>query len=259
MLRPARLLVLSLAALALSGRPAHALNDEIQVYLDDMDEPGRRGLELHINNTPRGRATQDYPGDLPPQHVTRITPEFSQGLTRDLEGGLYLPMAMDSSGTYYLGGAKLRLKWIPLHSDEAKGGWYAGANLELSNVRVKFSESRYGSELRLIGGYRNKDWLIGYNPIFEWNLSPGYRGSPELMHAWKLARRVADRVALGGEYYDGVGTLAHRLPGDEHDRTLYLVADIENSSWDLNIGIGRGLNSATDRWTVKAIIALSFD
>jgi hypothetical protein len=258
MCRPARLLVLSLAVLALTGRPAHALNDEIQVYLDDMDEPGKRGLELHINATPRGRATPDYPGDLPPYHVTRITPEFSQGLTHDFEGGLYLPAAMDTSGNLYLAGAKLRMKWIPLHSEET-GGWYAGANLELSNVRRKFAESRYGSELRLIAGYRTRDFLIGFNEVLEWALSPGYRGSPDAMHAWKLSRRVAEKISLGGEYYDDRGPLGHPLPGDQHERTLYLVADIENSSWDLNIGIGHGLNAATDAWTVKSIIAFSFD
>jgi hypothetical protein len=258
MCRPARLLVLSLAVLALTGRPARALNDEIQVYIDDMDEPGKRGLEFHVNDTLRGRATQDYPGELPPYHITRITPEFSQGLTHDLEGGLYLPAAMDTSGNTYLFGAKLRMKWIPLHSEET-GGWYAGANLELANVRRKFSESRYNSELRLIAGYRTRDFLVGFNEVLEWALSPGYRGSPDAMHAWKLSRRVAEKVSLGGEYYDDRGPLTHPLPGDQHDRTLYLVADIENSSWGLNIGIGRGLNAATDAWTVKSIIAFSFD
>ncbi len=258
MLRPACLLAVSLAALALAGRPAYALDDEIQVYIDDLDAPGKRGLEIHVNDTLRGRATQDYPGELPPYHVTRITPEGSQGLTHDLEGGWYLPAAMDTSGNLYLFGAKLRLKWIPLHSAET-GGWYAGANLELANVRRKFSESRYNSELRLIAGYHTHDYLIGFNEVLEWALSPGYRGSPDAMHAWKLSRRVAERASLGVEYYDNRGPLGHPLPADQHERTLYLAADIENSSWDLNLGIGHGLNAATDAWTVKAIIGLSFD
>ena len=34
---------------------APAIQDEIQVYVDDVNAPGEYGLETHINTTPRGR------------------------------------------------------------------------------------------------------------------------------------------------------------------------------------------------------------
>jgi hypothetical protein len=258
--RPARALILAVAGMAamLDALPALAIVDEIQVYTDDLDARGESGLEVHVNTTPRGRKTPDYDGDLPPYHSTRITPEFSWGLGNNFESGLYFPSAVDVHGNLYVSGVKARLKWLPVHGGEGEGGWYFGANSEISDLSQKYSESRLSAELRVIGGYRAKDWLIGMNPIFEWGLSPDQRGSPEVTLAWKAAHRIAEGISLGGEYYDGIGTLGERLSRDRQERTLYLVADIERKSWSVNFGIGHGLTPATDNWTVKAIFGFSF-
>lgn len=242
-------------AAALCGRPAFAIVDEIQVYTDDLDERGERGLELHLNTTPRGRKTPEYAGDLPPYRGTRITPEFSWGLGGNFDWGLYLPTATDANGNGYLGGAKLRVKWLPLHGGE---GGYFGVNNEFSNLTKKFSDSRVSDEIRVIAGYRARQWLIGANPIFGWGLSPGHRGSPGVTLAWKAMRDAAPGIALGAEYYDDRGTLANRLPSGERDRALYLVADLERKSWSLNIGVGHGLTPVADNWTLKAIVGFSF-
>jgi hypothetical protein len=258
--RMARALVFLVgAAAALGSAPALAIVDEIQVYTDDLDAAGESGLELHVNTTPRGRKTADYEGDLPPYHGWRVTPEFSWGLGHDLDWGLYLPSATDGNGNWYLGGAKLRVKWLPLHAAEGGSGWYLGVNNELSRLTKKFSESPWSDEVRFIGGYRAGSWLIGVNPILGWALSEGYRGSPEVTLAWKAVHDVAKGIAVGAEYYNGMGTLANRLPHDEQERTLYLVTDIERKSWSLNFGVGYGLTPATDKWTVKAIIGFGFD
>jgi hypothetical protein len=245
--------------LALASADALAIVDEIQVYTDELDARGESGLELHLNTTPRGRKTPDYEGDTPPYRGTRITPEFSWGLGHDMDWGLYFPSAIDKDGNWYLGGVKPRIKWMPVHGSEEEGGWYAGANIELSRLTKKFAESPLTTELRLIGGYRAHDWLIGVNPIFEWNLSKGYRGSPDVELAWKAVHRVAGPLTMGLEYYNGLGTLRDRLPGAEQDRTLYLVAEVESKSWSLNFGVGHGLNGASDNVTVKAIVGIPFD
>ena len=241
------------------GPDALAILDEIQVYTDDLDYRGESGLELHVNTTPSGRRTPDYPGDVPPHHGVRITPEFSWGLGNDLDWGLYLPTATDAQWHYHWGGVKLRTKWLPLHGVEGKGGWYFGINNELSNLTKAFSDSRWNDEVRVIGGYRGPDWLIGVNPILEWGLSPGFRGSPDVILAWKAVHDVARGVALGAEYYGDIGTLANRLPRDQQNRTLYAVMEIERKSWSLNFGVGHGLTPATDNWTVKAIVGISFN
>lgn len=142
--------------------------------------------------------------------------------------------------------------------DEQNGGWYFGTNHELSWVGPEFSESRRGYELRMIGGYRARDWLLGANAILGWGLSPGHRGSPDTTYAFKAVHDVGHGIALGAEYYNDLGTLANRLPGQLQGRTLYLIAEAERLPWSVNFGVGHGLTPATDNWTVKAIVGYSF-
>jgi hypothetical protein len=249
----------ALLAGALLPLPASAIVDEIQVYIDDLDARGESGVELHLNTTPSGRRTPDYSGDVPPYHGLRITPEFSWGLGHDLDWGLYVPTTTDSDWFYYAGGAKVRVKWMPVRGPQGQGGWYLGVNNELSNLTKTFSDSRWSDEVRFIGGYRGKDWLIGVNPVLDWSLSPGFRGSPEVSFSWKAMHEVFGGLALGLEYYSDIGTLAQRLPREEQDNALYAALDIERKSWSLNFGIGHGLTAAADNWTIKAILGLSFD
>jgi hypothetical protein len=245
--------------LALLSPPALAITDEIQVYTDDINKPGEFGLELHLNTTPTGRKTPDYPGESPPHHGLRLTPEFSYGINKDWEAGLYLPTVREASGNFSVSGVKLRLKWMPLKGDEETGGWYLGANVELSSVSRKYSESRLGSELRIMSGYRAQKWHIAVNPIFGWDLSRGYRGGgPSFDFATKAVHDVTEGIAMGVEYYTGLGKLSNTLPGPLQEKTLYLVMDYDRKPWAFNIGAGKGLNGATDKWTVKTIIEVPF-
>jgi hypothetical protein len=252
-------------ALALIGAcllpPAGALaiQDEIQVYTDDLDLKGESGVEIHVNTTPSGRSTPGYPGDVPPYHGIRFTPEFAWGLGHGFDWGLYLPSTTDADWNYYFGGAKLRVKWMPVRAEEGGTGWYFGINNEISNLNKAFSDSRWNDEVRVMGGYRGAGWLVGLNPIFEWGLSPGFRGSPDFTLAFKAVHDVLPGFALGVEYYQDMGPLSNPLAHDEQARTLYAVADIERKGWSLNFGIGRGLTPATDDWTVKAIVGVSFN
>jgi hypothetical protein len=215
----------ALAVAAVSAPCLAALSDEIQVYTDDINAPGRFGLELHVNTTPRGRATPDYPGEVVPDRGLRVTPEFSYGLTPSFEAGLYVPVSRDSAGRTALAGAKLRLKWLPVRSDE-HGGWFLGVNTELSRLKQRFSESRDSLELRGMAGYAGERWLLAVNPLLGWSLSPGYRGrSPDVTLALKAARTLYEGIALGVEYYADLGTAARVLPFGEQANTLYAALD----------------------------------
>src|SRR5258708_2015168 len=118
-----------------------------------------------LTAAPSGRTTPDCPGDVPPYHGVRITPEFSWGLGNDFDWGLYLPTTSDAQGHFHPGGAKLRAKWLPVHGAEGRGGWYFGINNELSDLTRSFSDSRWNDEVRIIGGHRRPDWLVGRTPI----------------------------------------------------------------------------------------------
>jgi hypothetical protein len=255
---PARVSCLFLCGIFAIAPAAHAaLTDEIQVYDDSINKPGERGLELHLNTTPSGRAAPDYAGEIPPAHGLRVTPEFSWGLTETLEAGLYLPALMDRDNRFYVAGAKLRLKWIPKRAPEA--GFFWGGNVELSHVGQRFEASRNGVELRPIFGYRNPDWLFVTNPVLGYDLSPGYRkGGLDFSPAFKVSRTVAQGLAVGIETYSELGKLADMSPRSEQQHTLYATIDVDRAPWVFNFGVGRGLNPATDRWTVKAIFEIPY-
>jgi hypothetical protein len=249
----------ALVALAFApGVASAALSDEIQVYDDDINAPREFGLELHANTTPSGRTTPDYPGEVVPAHHFRLTPEFSYGIASAWEAGLYLPGSFDNDGHGSLGGWKVRLKFLPLRGDEGAPGWYAGINTEFSRQAQRFSESRNGLELRNIIGYRAESWLLAVNPVFEWALSPGYRGGPDFSLGVKAVHGVAEKTAVGVEYYSDMGRASKLLPMREQDTSIYAVIDTEIRKTGINFGIGRGITSVADKWTVKAIFAIPF-
>lgn len=84
---------------------AQAADEEIQVYMDEMNPIGGYGLDLHLNYVPDGRGRNlDYAGQASSQGRFRITPEFSYGLTSEIELGAYLPlMEINSSGSFETG------------------------------------------------------------------------------------------------------------------------------------------------------------
>ena len=248
-------------ALDIGLAPAHAvLPDEIQVYTDDINKPREFGLELHVNTTPKGRTTPDFPGEITPYHGLRVTPEFSYGLARDWEAGLYMPYVRDAQGITHFAGPKLRLKWLPVQPAAEGQPWFMGANFEYAQVASNLEQSRYTFELRPIIGYRGSEWLIAVNPILGWALSgPDRDGKPEFSPSVKLARDAAPGIALGAEYYAGLGKINDFLPRAEQGHTLYFTIDYDRKPWVFNFGIGRGLTEATDRWTLKAIFELPFD
>ena len=243
----------------ITSSASHAeLEDEIQVYVDDINEPGKFNLELHINHTGQGRSTADYPGEVTPDHGTRITPEFSYGISKSLEAGLYIPTNIQSGGHFTVAGAKLRLKWLPIQPD-MHGGWFAGENIELGRLEQRFSESRTASELRTILGYHDDLWLVSLNPILEWNLSPGTdRSNPDLNVGFKASRRIARGILFGPEYYSDIGHAGNIGRWRDQSNSIYLVTDVERGPIPFQFGVGRGLNANADRWTFKMILEIPF-
>lgn len=245
-----------LALLSSMSLGTHAAPDEIQVYTEEMDDPGEFGLELHVNYVPDGRKEPSYAGEMKSNRRLQVTPEFSYGLTKTLEAGLYVPVAMSDNGNLYANGLRLRLKYIAPREDEARFFW--GMNVELGYSSHRVSESAMSLELRPIVGYRDERWLLSFNPILDTDLSSNVSRRSHLEPALKVTHSLVPGIRAGLEYYGEYGPFDRLLSSRELTHTLYGVADVDLNGLDVNVGIGHGLQNADDQWIVKAIIAFPF-
>ena len=79
---PAVRLVAGLAAaccFVTAGGPVRAAPHEINVFTDEIEEPGHVGLEMHVNFA-RGRGVPDFASEIPPDRSLRVMPELVIGL-----------------------------------------------------------------------------------------------------------------------------------------------------------------------------------
>ncbi len=248
--------ILAAVFFCLTAPVALAAPDEIQVYTEEMNDPGEFGLELHVNYALKGAKEAGFAGEMPGHHVLQLTPEFSYGVTKTWEAGLYLPIAISPAGDIYNNGLRLRMKYIAPREEGTHFFW--GFNTEWGYATRRVSESYWGMELRPIIGYRDDAWLLSFNPILNLNLSSNVSRAPQFEPALKVTHAAGDGIQAGFEYYGEYGPLHQLLPADQSGHALYAVMDIARGELDVNIGIGHGFSESPDKWVAKAIIAFPF-
>ncbi|BDU68953.1 hypothetical protein GETHOR_10540 [Geothrix oryzae] len=253
--RPLALCLLLLPGGALS---AQGFADEIQVYTNDIQKPGKVGLELHLNRILQG--PKEAPPGLPFNGSWNLTPEISYGLLPSLDIGLYLPTALDTDHHYRFSGPKFRLKWLPIRgAGEEATGPFLGLNLEVARTNRSFSDLRWETELRGLAGVQGQDWLLAVNPVFTWPLSDGQgRGTPDFATAWKATYTRWKTAAPGLELYLDHGLLNQVDLSREQSQRLFLTLDVDHAPLVFNVGLGRGLTAASERWTLKFIFEFAF-
>jgi len=249
--------VLGLAALAalMGFGAAHASPEEVQVYMDEMNRPGDMGLDVHLNYAAVGQDAADYPGQQLSGRRLRITPEFSYGVTPNLELGLYLPLAdLDRSGRLSAEGTKVRAKFIAPKTEGQT--WFWGANLEVGRVAHRLDINPWNAELKAIWGIRKGPWTLAANGNLDWVVS-GPSPKPTTFEAdAKLSYQIHDGLALGVETYNDLagGRDFGRL--STADQRLFLMIDKSLGRWDLNLGAGYGYGRPEDEWILKAIFGV---
>jgi hypothetical protein len=245
---------LALVGLSLAGA-ARAAPEEIQVYMDEMDEPGHFGLDLHNNYVFDGAKQPDYSGGLISRHAYRFTPEFSYGITPNLEGGFYILSTVAPDGSVLIGGEKLRLKFIaPRPQDQH---WYWGLNLEVGKVSHAYDPNPWNGELKGILGYHDDHWVLAINPNIDWSFSNRVHAPPTTEIDTKVGYKLSKDLTLGVESYDEAGEIRAFGRGPTA-HNLYGVVDTSIRGWDLNFGLGWGLTSVSDGLVAKAIIGVPF-
>ncbi|MBV8503460.1 MAG: hypothetical protein JO006_17305 [Paucibacter sp.] len=242
-------LLTSLALLI--GANAHAASEEIQVYLDDKEAPGAMSVDWHLNRVTTGRRTPDYAGEQPPGGVDRVTPELNLGLTPTLELGAYALSSRSAQGDWRADGAKVRLKYIAEHDEEH--GVYWGANLEVGRESRLTAPVPWNAELKGIVGIYMGPWLAGANLNLDRPISAA-AGPTTVDVDFRLSRRLSPETSIGVESYNELGPLRRLAPLNQGSKALFAVVDTQIAGIPIEAGVGRGLTTEADRWTIKMIV-----
>ena len=242
---------------AFASRPALAadqVHDEIQVYNAEIAEVGQWTYQQHLNYAPVGQTQPEVPGGFSSNRSLQGTPEFAYGITDWWEAGFYLPFAVTGSGQLLSDGAKLRSLFVV--PDAAKRSFFYGVNFELGYEMPRFASNPWGLEIRPIVGVRNAQWEFIVNPIVD--LSFGSGGEADFAPALRLARNLGNDWYVGLEYYGDYGKIGDFLPWQQQSQQLFAVTDFKAGVVDVELGVGYGFTSGSDRLVAKAIIGYAF-
>lgn len=244
----------ALMAFVCISSPAIAAPEEIQVYMDELNQPGEIGLDVHNNYVLSGRSEVDYEGQQPSLHRYRVTPEWSLGLSHSLELGAYVPLASIDRDHLTVDGLKFRLKWLAPRSP--RQNWFWGANLEIGREDHRLDENPWNGELKGIVGIRTHRWTAAANANFDFKIAGPVRAPVSLEIATKLSYAVSPKTALGVESYNGSGEIRRLGQFGESEQSTYLTVDTSIGKWDLNLGVGHGYGSNPDKWIAKAVVSV---
>jgi hypothetical protein len=233
---------------------AYGASEEIQVYTDDKEDAGEYSIDWHNNYVVSGRSTPQYPGELAPHHIYRLTPEFNLGLTDTLELGVYLLSTRNTEGQWNGDGFKVRLKYIAPHQTE---GIYWGLNFETGKQALAVSQYPRDAELKAIWGWNLGNWNIAFNLNTDGSFNSG-SGKPTEDIDFKVNYKVAEKTQLGIESYSQLGPYTHFDSFNSNSKVIFAVVDSELLGHEFNAGIGRGMNDASDKWVFKFIVNSKF-
>ncbi len=250
---------------------------EIQVYEAEINDPGQFGLETHLNYTFKGHEQPEYPGQVPLNHVGRLTLEPALGVTEWLEFGAYLQFMVTGEGEFKWGGTKFRAKFVL--PERVQRAWgvpvFLGLNVEIGSVPTYVEEAGWANEFRPIIGWRNDYWLVAANPILGYALSGPDQFRIEFEPCAKISYNTQLGFAVGAEYYAGLGFIGDGfLPPSQQEHLLFGVIDlvppagsrtepggspVHESPWEVNLAFGGALTEATGQHLIaKAIIGRAF-
>lgn len=234
---------------------ASAQTDEIQVYTGEIAAPGEFMLTLHNNYTPEGSKTPSFAGAVIPDHALNGVPEFAYGVNDWLELGTYIPVyTATPGGHFYTESVKLRALFAVPHAE--KRNFFYGLNFELSYNARRWDQKRFSGEMRPIVGGRVGPWDFILNPI----LDTRFDGLDQLdfAPAARVAYNISPIWAVAVEHYADLGPISHFTPGNQQQQSLFAVLDYSGKT-GVELGIGHGLNDATDKWTIKLMLNWSLN
>lgn len=247
-----RALLLLLAAWPLA---AQAQTDEIQVYDAEIVAPGHFEVTLHNNFAPNGLTQPRFPGATISNHSWNGTLETAYGVRDWWEIGAYVPVYTVSQGTAQFDGAKLRSLFVV--PDAASHTFFYGVNVEISANNKHWDDHSPSLEIRPILGLHLGQWDLISNPI----VGSGFNGvgNTNFAPCERIAYNLTGSYAVAMEHYADYGPIKAMTPLYRSYQELFAVADYKlDEATSFEVGVGFGLNNASDRMLLKLIINHSF-
>ena len=230
---------------------ANAQTDEIQVYDAQIAASGQFTLDWHNNYTPSASHVAAFDGGVAPDGSLQGVSEWAYGVRPWFEAGLYFPLyTLTSSNALLYDGFKLRALFVS--PDAAHRDVFYGMNFEFSFNTAHWNVRRYTSEIRPIVGTHIGRFDLIFNPIVD-NSYTGVANF-EFVPATRLAMAVGQRAKVALEEYDDFGRVSHFLPASQQSHQLFAVFDYATRWFDLEAGIGAGLNPGSEHRVLKLII-----
>ncbi len=245
---------LALLLLLLAPPAKAAVFDEFEVHGTDIAQPGTPTTDLFVNYGVRGFRSPGFHGGLATDRALYLSPLLGRGMTPWWETALVLPMAIDRAGSYSAGGAKAHNVLVLPH--DPHDALTLGAVLELSALSRRFQPMTFGWEVRPLAQLRRGDWTLHLTFGFTGGL--GRQGGVVLAPAASAYWAATPRLSLGLEHYAELGTAARPQPPSHQAHQVFLAVQAVVGPVMLNLGLGRGLTPATDRWVAKAHLGYLF-
>jgi hypothetical protein len=240
-----------------AGRASAQNLFEVQVFPDEILKRGETAVEFHSVLMPSGTRLPDRMLDRS-SHV-HLSFELSHGWSDRFETGVFLETSPSTDDDHAaLTGFHFRPKLR--FSEWRRFPFHTSVALEYAFVKQPGDlDFRQALALTPIFERHHGAFELSLNPSFEFALSGAYAGgSPVFEPSAKLASRVSSTVWLGVEYYAETGPIKHFDPLSEQHHLLFPTLDVRSAAgWDLNIGVGRGLNGASEHWVLKMIVGRS--
>ncbi len=240
--------------------PAQALPDELQVHLDETAKPGQWSADVltsYALSSPRKPAEA---GLRPSLRSLQVSPEFAYGVGRNTEINFQLYASIDAGGQSRVDGARFGAAFVPIRpDDDDDDGVFFGGLVEVGRLPRTLSANRLDAELKLILGYRTRRWLFGVNPEIGVKLSGPGSSAPDVSISAKLAYRLDQAFSLGVEHYGDLGQARHVGALRRQNQQTFGVADFKARGIGFSVGLGRGWNDASPRWTAKTTVSLAVD
>lgn len=243
---------LALAVVSLFGAlPAAAAPADIRVLTDDIAATGKKTFEFQSSLARPGRTSA-----IGENVVYQGLAELAYGIADHWEISAQLPVSR-VNGNCYANGANAELQYIAPHDDDE--GFYWGGRTEVGYL-IPIGEARaWHTELRPILGYRFSRWHMVLNPAIAWALSGGEDRKVRFESSAKASYRLTGQSAIGAEYFVEAGPLARLLPRSQRSELAFLVMDTKIGKSEVNLGLGRRMTDASDRWVVKLITSFPLD